>query len=100
MTLKLYTNTDVLITLIPGTGFIMTDVVFVSVNFTKIDGTASLTLTSGTSAVVLGSSSIDVNIPDSGGIDQAGVYKLRVTMIDTVGNIRGLTPDTENLIFY
>lgn len=100
MTAKLYINTDVTFTLTPGTGFIMADVVSVSITFTQANGTGTLTLTSATAAVVLGVSTITVKIPDSSGITTAGVYNLRITFVDSSGNIRGLTPDIEYLTFY
>ena len=96
---KLYINTDVAITLTPGTGFVMADVVSASVTFTRAGGTETLTLTSAGGQITLGASTMTVNIPDSSGISVAGVYLLRLTFVDVFGNIRGLTPDIETLRF-
>ena len=49
---------------------------------------------------VLGVSAMIANIPDTAGISTPGIYTLRVTFVDSDGNIRGLTPDPEYLIFY
>lgn len=92
---KLYINTDVSITLTPSSGFTMEDVVSASVTFRLTDSDLSLTVTP-----TLGVSSMTANIPDTEGISTAGIYTLRVTFVDSDGNVRGLTPDPEYLIFY
>lgn len=79
----------------PSTGFTMADVVSASVTFRLTDSDVSLTVTP-----ILGGSSMTVNIPDTSGISVPGIYTLRVTFVDSDGNIRGLTPDPEYLIFY
>jgi hypothetical protein len=100
MTAKLYINTDVAITLTPGTGFVMADVVSASITLSRSGGAETLTLTSAGGAITLGASTMTVKIPDTGGITAAGVYNIRITFVDASGNIRGLTPDAETLTFY
>lgn len=101
MTAKLYTNTDVWITLTPGTGFVMADVASASVTLQQVNGVAApLTLTSAGGTIVLGESTMTVKIPDTLGITVSGVYSVSVKITDVSGNIRGLTPDTEHLTFY
>lgn len=97
---KLYINTDVAVTLTPGTGFTMSDVVSASVQLTHSETEESLVLTSGAGQISLNVSDMTVNIPDSGGITDPGVYWVRITFTDSQGNIRGLTPDTETLKFW
>ena len=98
---KVYINTDVWITLTPGDGFTMADVVSASITFTQANGSGTLTLTSSGGGIVLGASTMTVKIPDSSGITSAGVYNLRITFVDTSGNLRGLEPvDTDYIIFY
>lgn len=92
---KLYINTDVELLLSPIEGFTMSDVVSASITFRLIDSDISLTVTP-----VLGVSAMIANIPDTAGISTPGIYTLRVTFVDSDGNIRGLTPDPEYLIFY
>ena len=99
MTAKLYVNTDVAITLTPGTGFVMADVFSASVTLTRAGGGESFTLTSSGGQITLGASTMTLNIPDSSGITYPGTYLIKITMVDSGGNIRGLTPDTEYLIF-
>lgn len=96
---NLYINTDVAITLTPGTGFVMANVVTASFTLARVGGTESLTLTSAGGTITFGASTMTVNIPDSGGISVAGVYSIRATFTDSSGNIRGLTPDQEFLTF-
>ena len=98
---KVYINTDTWITLTPGDGFVMADVASASITFSRSGGTETLTLTSAGGGIVLGGSTMTVKIPDSSGITVAGVYNLRITFVDTSGNVRGLEPvDTDYIIFY
>jgi len=97
---KLYINTDCWITLTPGTGFVMADVVSASITLEHAGGAESLTLTSAGGGIVLGASTMTVKIPDTVGITVPGVYTMRITFVDSSGNVRGLTPDTETLTFY
>ena len=73
----------------------MGDVVSASVRFRLTDSDVSLTVTPS-----LGGSSMTANIPVTSGISIPGIYTLRVTFVDSDGNVRGLTPDPEYLIFY
>jgi hypothetical protein len=101
MTTRVYINTDTWITLTPGDGFVMADVVSASITFSRSGGAETLTLTSTGGGIVLGGSTMTVKIPDSAGITVAGVYSLRITFVDTSGNLRGLEPvDTEFIRFY
>ena len=97
---KLYINTDAWVTLTPGDGFVMADVSSATVVFTNAETGDILTLTSVSGAIVIGASNMTVKIPDSSGITVAGVYILRITIVDTSGNIRGLTPDVASLRFW
>ena len=95
---KLYINTDIDITINIGTGFVIDDVVSMSVALTKSGSSAGL-LFSG-SNVAIGPSNIILKIPDVGGVTLPGVYDLKILMTDTSGNIRGLTPTPEYLRFW
>ena len=96
---KLYTNTDVAITLTPGTGFTMSDVVEAGMVMTLANGDNVVTLSSTANQIILNQNDMTVNISDSD-VSEAGVYQLRITFTDSNGNIRGLTPNTETLRFW
>jgi hypothetical protein len=101
MTARVYINTDTWITLTPGDGFTMADVVSASITFTSAETDDALTLTSADGGIVLGASTMTVKVPDTSGISVSGVYILRITFVDTSGNVRGLEPvDTESIRFY
>jgi len=101
MTTRVYINTDTWLTLTPGDGFVMADVVSAIVTFTSAETDDVLTLTSDDGGIVLGASTMTVKVPDTSGISIPGVYFLRITFVDTSGNLRGLEPvDTEYIRFY
>lgn len=95
---KLYINTDIDIIINIGTGFVIDDVVNMSVTLTKA-GSATGILFSG-SSVIVGPSNVTLKIPDTGGVTLPGVYDLKILMTDTNGNIRGLTPTPDYLKFW
>lgn len=95
---KLYINTDIDIIINIGTGFVIDDVVSMSVTLTKA-GSATGLLFSG-SSVIIGASNVTLKIPDTGGVTLPGVYDLKILMTDTSGNIRGLTPTPDYLKFW
>ncbi len=95
---KLYINTDITMTITIGTGFVIGDVVSMSVTLTKANTGAAVTFTGAN--VVVGASTVTLTIPDTSGITVAGVYNVKVLFTDSSGNIRGLTPTPEYLTFY
>ena len=96
---RLYTASDVDITLTIGTGFVIADVVTFTFQLVKTDGTATVTLTSVGGSVVVGATTIIVSIPDSA-ITTAGVYTIRCSFTDSEGSIRACEPSTAYLTFY
>lgn len=95
MTVKLYVNTDISLTINIGSGFIIDDVASMDITLTKNGATSGYTFSG-----QIGVDTVTVNIPDSGGITTAGTYTVKVLMTDTSGNIRGLTPTPEYLRFW
>lgn len=97
-TAKLYVNTDIDILINVGTGFVIGDVVSMTVTLTKA-GTTTEKVFSGAN-VVVGATNVTLKIPDTGGITEPGVYGIKITFTDASGNIRGLTPTPDYLKFY
>jgi hypothetical protein len=98
MTAKLYVNTDIDIKITIGTGFLITDIASMTVTLSKAGATSGVTFSGAN--VVVGASHVTLRIPDSGGITLPGVYYLKVLFNDAEGNVRGLTPTPEYLVFY
>lgn len=59
-------------------------------------GMITYTLTGG--QLVIDGNDLILRIPDNG-IIAAGVYNIRLTITDTLGNIRGLALDTDKITF-
>lgn len=98
MTAKLYINTDIDITLTIGSGLVIGDIQSLTLTLTHAT-TGSVTTFSGGN-VVIGTNTVIVKIPDTGGITVPGIYLVKVLFTDQPGNLRGLTPLPDFLRFY
>lgn len=99
MAAKLYVGRDVTFTLTIGTGFVIGDIVSMDFTLAMVDGSNSVTLTSGSGAVTVGVSSITVDLPKTA-ITVPGVYVARASFTDANSKVRGLTPEPGHFTFY
>lgn len=94
---KIYVLTDINLALSILSGFVVTDILDITLTLSKGSFSKSYTKSGGTITIV--GTTITVLIANTD-ITDHGVYEVKVIVKDVTGKTRGITPCPESLTFY